>query len=37
LEVSGGIDKFASRGGIPTAWDRSGFDIGAKYQLFNQQ
>lgn len=37
LEVSGGIDKFASSGQYPTAWDRSGFDIGAKYQLFNQQ
>jgi hypothetical protein len=35
LEVSAGIDKFASSGGYPTAWDRTGFDIGAKYQLFN--
>jgi hypothetical protein len=37
LEISAGIDKFASSSKYPTAWDRSGFDIGAKYQLFTEQ
>ena len=37
LEVSAGIDKFDSSSEYPTAWDRNGFDIGAKYQLFTEQ
>lgn len=37
LEISAGIDRFNSSGSIPTSWDRNGFDVGAKYQLFTQQ
>jgi hypothetical protein len=37
LEISAGIDKFDSSNKYPTAWDRNGFDVGAKYQLFTQQ
>jgi opacity protein-like surface antigen len=33
LEISGGVDRYKSD---YRSWDRSGFDIGAKYQLFNQ-
>jgi hypothetical protein len=33
LEVSAGIDKFNSD---YEPWDRSGFDVGVKYQLLNQ-
>lgn len=34
LEISGGVDRFKSN---YRAWDRSGFDVGAKYQLLSQQ
>jgi len=34
LEISGGIDRYKSN---YRSWDRSGFDVGAKYQLLTQR